>query len=114
MSLSRPCLGPRPGAPCPYGVLTLRTRCLSCDRQWQSTRRPPTAARGYDNRWRAYSRGRVAEVGYCQATPCRWPESAGTDANPLTTDHATLGLVLCRNDNSAKQHADRRKVGSNL
>jgi hypothetical protein len=71
-----------------------------------------TTQRDYSVVWQVYSRDRVPEVGHCQARPCPYPD-AGTARNPLTTDHAALGLVLCRRCNSAKQHADRapRVVG---
>jgi len=48
---------------------------------------------------------------WCHADPCRFPESAGTPANPLSADHVdpvSRGgrdselVVLCRSDNVAK------------
>jgi hypothetical protein len=110
--MNRRCLGPYPGTPCPTRTITAGTRCEACRLEWERTRRPSTVQRGYDSRWRTYSKGRIQDEPWCHATPaCGWPESAGTQSNPLTTDHASLGLVLCRNDNSRKQHTDRRGGG---
>ena len=103
----RPCLGPRQGQVCPIGALTEHTRCPACTRKRERGRRPTTTARGYGTEWQAFSRGQISAEPWCHASPCGWPESAGTPRNPLTTDHVTLGLVLCRNDNSRKQHVDR-------
>lgn len=100
----RPCLGV-PGDPC----RALAERGPRCERhrlEWERRRRPSTVERGYDAAWQRYSRERIAEIGYCQAQPCPYPD-CGTPVNPLTVDHATYGLVLCRRSNSAKQHRDR-------
>ena len=107
--MKRPCLGVVvAGIYLPCGRFATRQgRCEEHRLLYQRTRRPSTAARGYGSAWQAYSKGRIAEMGSCQANPCGWPHSAGTPANPLTTDHVDLGLVLCRNDNARKQHADR-------
>jgi hypothetical protein len=86
-------------------------RCIGCTKAWDRARRPSTSQRGYGSSWQRYARERIAEVGYCQAQPCPYPD-AGTQRNPLTVDHATLGLVLCRRCNSAKQHADRMAGGT--
>ena len=106
--MNRPCLGPSDGsAPCPTRSVQTATRCEPCRLQRERTRRPPTAARGYDAPWQAFSRGQRDAEPWCHTVPrCPYPDS-GMDANPLTVDHATLGLVLCRRCNSAKQHADR-------
>jgi hypothetical protein len=87
-----------------------RSRCAVHHRLHEAARRGTTNERGYDYAWQQYSRRRVAEVGVCQVQPCPYPD-CGTEANPLTTDHVTYGLVLCRRANSAKQHADRRGGG---
>ena len=103
----------------------MKRACLECGRLFsgrgprcephrlahERTRRPTTGQRGYHGGWDAFSRGRIAEVGYCQAQPCPYPD-CGTTSNPLTVDHVTLGLVLCRRCNSAKQHRDREAGGT--
>jgi hypothetical protein len=85
-------------------------RCEGHRLAWQRTRRGTTAERGYGAEWQRYARERIATVGYCQGQPCPYPD-CGTSTNPLTVDHRTLGLVLCRRANSAKQHADKAQGG---
>lgn len=47
MALSRPCLGPAPGQPCPYGNVTTTTRCRACTTAYEAGRRGTTTQRGY-------------------------------------------------------------------
>jgi hypothetical protein len=92
---------------CPYGVYR-RSRCREHYLAEERRRRPTTTQRGYGADWQRFTRERVLEVGMCQTRPrCPYPDSGNPLTNPLTTDHVTLGLVLCRRCNSAKQHADR-------
>ena len=99
--MQRPCLD--------CGRLTKRTRCLTCTKAYDQTRRPSATER-YGPGWAARHRAAVQAEPWCHNPTCPYPD-AGSDANPLTADHTTpasLGgagsvlVVLCKRCNSGK------------
>jgi hypothetical protein len=88
------------------------TTCLDCGRHSQHSRCPLCQNRrdrlAYGGSWRAFSQGQRQAEPWCHTEPhCPYPD-AGSRANPLTTDHVDLGLVICARCNASKQHVDRR------
>ena len=104
MRIATPCLDC--GVPQVHGP-----RCVLCTRSHDRRRRSSPAARGYDATYRRQRAAVLAAEPWCHASPCRYPETAGTRVNPLTADHVTplsaggYGgplVPMCRSCNSAK------------
>jgi hypothetical protein len=124
--VTRPCLGPTPGVPCPTRTLvSTGIRCPACAATTQlrkDARRPLRRTAAETGRRRATVDTHVQDHGYrCPGSPwCGPAHDADPQANPLTADHvesvtaamargvsyaqAEAGplVVLCRRGNSAR------------
>lgn len=98
----RPCLGPAPGAPCPFRALTPGTRCRDCAAIYDRERRPSPTER--------YGPGYQARHRQVYGLPCalRLPGCTGV---ATTADHSvpvarggvdSVLVPACRSCNSAK------------
>ena len=61
-------------------------RCYLCGRAHDRHRRANPTAR-YGPGYRARHRAAIDAEPWCHADPCRYPDTAGSRANPLTADH---------------------------
>lgn len=98
------------------GALTPRTRCPRHQALWERLRRPSFRERGYDADYERRRGAAIKAEPWCHYPGgCRFPDDAGTPANPLTAEHVIAMRhggqdgpleVWCKRDNSAWRRLD--------